>query len=104
MKADVTAIAKTLADTYSFTDPTGRISTKEDVLNGFKRGAIKIESHDLSDVKVQVYGSVAVETGLLISKAMRDGRNSGGTFRFTRVWVNQNGQWKTVAFQETKKE
>jgi len=103
VKADVVAIASTLADTYTFTDPTGRVSTKEDVLKGFKHGSIKIESHDLSELKVQVYGRVAVETGLLTSKAMRDGRNSGGT-RFTRVWLKQNGQWKTVAFQETRKE
>ena len=33
--------------------------------------------------------------------AVRDGRNSGGTFRFTRVWVKQAGRWVTAAIQET---
>ena len=104
VKADVRVIENMLAETYTFTDPTGRVSTKKDVLDGFKSGAIRIESHDISDVHVWVYGNAAIATGLLTSKAMRDGRDSGGTFRFTRVWVSRDGKWRTVAFQETRKQ
>lgn len=104
VKADVAVIENTLADSYTFTDPTSRVSTKKDVVDGFKSGAIRIESHDISDLHVWVYGNTAVTTGLLTSKAMRDGHDSGGTFRFTRVWVNRDGKWQTVAFQETRKQ
>ena len=102
VKADLVALANTYADDYVFTDPTGRISHKAELLDSFRRGVIKIRSQDISDVQVNVYGDVAVETGKLVSQAMRDGIDSGGTFRFTRVWVNRNGQWQTVAFQETR--
>ena len=102
VKADLIALANTYADDYVFTDPTGRVSGKADLLDSFKRGVIKIRSQEISDVQVNVYGDVAVEIGKLVSQATRDGKDSSGTFRFTRVWVNRNGRWQTVAFQETR--
>jgi ketosteroid isomerase-like protein len=100
--ADLTALANTYADDYVFTDPTGRVTHKSELLDSFRRGVIKIRSQEISDVQVNVYGSVAVEIGKLVSQATRDGKDSGGTFRFTRVWVNRHGRWQTVAFQETR--
>lgn len=102
VKADLAALASTYADDYVFTDPTGRVSLKAELLDAFRRGVITIRSHEISDVHVNVYGNVAVEIGKLVSQATRDGKDSGGTFRFTRVWVNRNGRWQTVAFQETR--
>ena len=63
---------------------------------------INIRTQDISGVSVQVYGDAAVETGLLTTTATRDGIDSSGKYRFTRVWVKRNGQWQTVAFQETR--
>ena len=104
IKADLNMIDKTTADTYLFTDPTGRVTAKKELMDGFRNGSIRILSQDISDVKVQMYGDTAVETGKLTSKATRDGRDTSGTFRFTRVWVKRNGTWQSVAFQETKME
>lgn len=100
-RSDLNALRDLLADTYVFTDPTGRVSGKEDVIKGFETGRIRIKSQTTHDVRIDVFRSAAVETGLLISDAVRDGRNSGGTFRFTRLWIKQKGRWRTAAFQET---
>ena len=102
VNADLVALANTYADDYVFTDPNGRVSHKAELLDGFRRGVIKIRSQEISDVQLNVYGNVAVEIGKLVSQATRDGKDSGGTFRFTRVWVNRNDRWQTVAFQETR--
>jgi ketosteroid isomerase-like protein len=99
VKADLVALAQTYADDYVFTDPTGRVSHRAELLDSFKSGIIKIHSQEISDVQVHVYGNVAVEIGKLVSRATRDGKDSGGTFRFTRVWVNRDSGWQTVAFQ-----
>lgn len=102
VKGDLATIDKTTADTYLFTDTTGRVSTKKELLDAFKSGALKVKSQDPSDIKVQVYGNTAVETGKVTDQTTRDGKDNSGTSRFTRVWVNRNGSWQTVAFQETK--
>jgi ketosteroid isomerase-like protein len=102
VKGDIDAIDKATGAGYVFTDATGRVTTKKELMDDFKAGKIKIESQDISDVKVHAYGNTAVETGKLVSKGTRDGQDTSGTFRFTRVWVNRNGTWQTVAFQETK--
>lgn len=101
-KGDVATVDKTTADTYVYTDATGRVTTKQELLSAFKSGAIKIQSQDPTDVKVQIYGNTAVETGTISGQGTRDGKDISGTFRFTRVWVNHSGAWQTVAFQETK--
>jgi ketosteroid isomerase-like protein len=102
VKGDLVALANTYADDYVFTDPAARVSHKTDLLDSFRRGVIKIRAQEISDVQVNVYGDVAVEIGKLVSLATRDGKDSGGTFRFTRIWVNRNDHWQTVAFQETR--
>src|SRR4051794_16904755 len=102
VKGDLVALANTYGDDYVFTDPSGRVTYKIELLESFKRGVIQILAQEISDLQVNVYGDVAVETGQLVSNATRDGRDSSGTFRFTRVWVNRNGRWQTVAFQETR--
>jgi ketosteroid isomerase-like protein len=102
VQSDLGALSNTYADDYVFTDPTGRVSHKAELLDSFRRGVIKIRSQEISEVQVNVYGTVAVEIGKLVSFATRDGKDSSGTFRFTRVWVNRNDRWQTVAFQETR--
>src|SRR3954468_4783085 len=84
VEPDLLALANSYADDYVFTDPTGRVSHKTELLDSFRQGVIKIRSQEISDVHVSVYGDVAVETGKLVSNATRDGRDSSGTFRFTR--------------------
>jgi ketosteroid isomerase-like protein len=101
-KGDVVTIDKTTAETYVFIDATGRVNTQKELIDGLKKGTMKLQSQDASDVKVQVYGNTAVETGKITSQGTRNGQDISGTFRFTRVWVNRGGTWQTVAFQETK--
>src|SRR5438045_8412473 len=77
VKADLVALAQTYADDYVFTDPTGRVSHRAELLDSFTSGIIKIHSQEISDVQVNVYGNVAVEIGKLVSLATRDGAHSG---------------------------
>lgn len=99
---DLIALDRLYAETYVFTDPAGHVSSKADVLSGLRSGAIRVRSQVTTDVRVDIYGSAAIETGRVTSQATKNGRDSGGTFRFTRVWIRRNGAWQTVAFQETR--
>lgn len=102
VKGDLAAVDKATADTYVFTDSTGRVTEKTELMNELKTGSLKVQSQDSADVKVQIYGNTAVETGKISGNLTQNGQSMSGTFRFTRVWVNHNGTWQTVAFQETR--
>lgn len=102
VKGDLDALDKLTGDNYVFTDDTGRVTMKKELMDNLKSGAIKLTSQTISDVKVHIYGNAAVETGKVTAKGTRDGKDISGTERFTRVWVNKGGTWQTVAFQETK--
>ena len=99
--ADIATLRAMIAEGYVFTDPTGRVAGRNEVIGGIASGRIRITSQTTRNVHVSVFGDAAVETGLLTSIAVRDGRNTGGSFRFTRVWVKQAGRWRTAAIQET---
>src|SRR5437763_561650 len=92
VKGDLGALGKTYADDYVFTDPTGRVSHKAELLESFRRGVIHIRSQEISDVQVNVYGEVGAEIGKLMSQATRDGKASGGTSLFTGVGVKPDGR------------
>jgi ketosteroid isomerase-like protein len=55
-------------------------------------------------VKVRVYGDAAVVTGRATIKGqLKTGADSAqdisGQYRYTRVYVKQQGQWRLVSFQ-----
>jgi len=93
---------KYLADDYTRISDSGSVSTKADVLNGFKTGASTYQSLDLSDVKIRIYGKTAVVTGIVKGKGMTMGiSDTDIPDRFTRVFVKRDGIWKSVLYQNT---
>ncbi len=102
IKGDTTTMDRMTGNDYFFIDAQGRVRKKQDTLSAIKSGDIKIESNDLDDLDVHVYGNTAVLTGKSTIKGQIGGQDSSGTYRFLRVYVKQGGQWKSVAFQQTK--
>ena len=100
-QADIPTLQAMIVRGYVFTDPSGRVAGRDEIIGGLATGRIRVTSQTTRNVRIKVFGDAAVETGLLISVAVRDGHNSGGTYRFTRVWVKQGGRWRTAAIQET---
>lgn len=101
VKGDVAALDKMTSDDYTIIDRTGRLRDKQTTMAGIKSGEIKITSNKLSDLKVRVYGDTAVITGRSDTEGTINGAPSNGAVRFTRVYVKKDGQWQSVAFQQT---
>ena len=92
-----------LADDLVFTDAGGTVSTKSSQISQIKSGDVKFESIEMSEVKVQDLGNVAVVTGKVVEKARYKDVDLSGVYRFTDVWAKRNGKWSLVAGQETRK-
>ena len=102
VKGDTAFIDQNTADDYTFISPRGALRTKAQILADFKSGEIKLQAYDLDDLKARVYGDTAVVTGRSTQKGQAYGQDAAGQYRFTRVYVKQDGKWKAVAFQSTR--
>jgi hypothetical protein len=96
------AFDKLFADDYTRITSDGAVHNKADMLNGFRTGKTKIETLELSDIKIRIYGHTAVVTGNTNSKGVLVGANIPQRTRFTRVLVKRGGTWESVLYQNTK--
>ncbi len=95
------ALERMTSDDYTFITLRGELRTKAEIVEGFKSGSFHYDSRQISDLNVRVYGSTAVVTGRSIQRGKENGRDYSGDYRFTRVYVKQDGRWQTVALQTT---
>jgi ketosteroid isomerase-like protein len=102
LKDDMALFEKVATDDYLVINPLGVVGTKADALAGSKY--VKMESFSADDVKVRVYGDAAVVTGRATVKgqlktAADAAQDISGQYRYTRVYVKQQGQWRLASFQ-----
>ena len=102
VKEGAAAVDKYEADDIFDTDPGGRVTDKTQDKTDLSSGDLKFQSVELSDLKVHVYGNVAVAAGTSMIKGTYKGQDIGGKYRFTDTWVKRGGKWQAVASQSTK--
>jgi len=102
VKSGAAAVDQYEADDIVSTDPSGRVTDKAQDKKDLSSGDLKVQSLELSDLKVRVYGNTAVATGLATLKGTYKGQDMSGNYRYTDTWVRRNGKWQAVASQATK--
>ncbi|HEV3163500.1 MAG TPA: nuclear transport factor 2 family protein [Isosphaeraceae bacterium] len=102
---------RVLAEDFTHTSHSGLFKTRAQWLAESKSGdqpdarpgTTHYDALDLDDLAVRVYGDTAVVTGRTTPKGRNSkGQPMTGRYRFLRVWVKQQGQWRVVAFQGTR--
>jgi ketosteroid isomerase-like protein len=91
-----------LADDYIGISANGTIETKTQELAQRKAGTVRIQSLDLSDLKVRVYGDTAVVTSRAELTGVNGQSDISGNYRYTRVYNKRLGQWKIVSFEASR--
>ena len=98
---DRAAMERLIADDYYYVHSNGNTATKAQDIASDMSPDNKWTSSKTDDLKVRVYGHVAVVTGV----ESLTGTSKGfvpGPRRFTEVWVRQADQtWKNVSGQST---
>ena len=102
VKEGAAAVDQYEADDIITTDPSGRVTNKTQDKLDLSSGDFKIQSEELSDLKVHIYGNTAVAAGTNIVKGTYKGQDINGKYRFTDTWVKRGGKWQVVASQYTK--
>lgn len=99
---DVEKIDQLQAEEYTFTDPAGKTWAKARALASIKAGDLEIDSFELSDVQVKIYGKTAVVTFAITWNGNFRGNDISGPQRMTDVFVKRAGHWQCVASQATR--
>jgi ketosteroid isomerase-like protein len=97
IKRDVAFLDRIFADDYIGTDSDGNVLTRTQDMASLKSGDYLIISTVLDDIKVHVYGDVAVYFGRSTDKAQFKGKDVTGQYRWTDTWVKLAGHWQCVA-------
>jgi hypothetical protein len=91
---------KILVDDWSEGDRKGAWYTKSEIMKMADEPR-KINTEDLADLKVRVYGDTAVTTFKDTYDGLMNGGHIGATVIGTDTWVKMNGQWKLVASHQS---
>jgi ketosteroid isomerase-like protein len=91
-----------LADDYIGISANGTVQTKTQALDQHKAGTLRIQSLDLTDLKVRVYGDTAVVTSRAELTGVNGQSDISGNYRYTRVYNKRLGQWKIVSFEASR--
>jgi hypothetical protein len=90
-----------LADNYIAIGPLGTVVTKSDMVDVRRRSKLHYEFIDVTEMVVRIYGDTAVVTAKAEVKGSDFGEDFSGPYRYTRVWIKQNGAWRAVSYQAT---
>jgi ketosteroid isomerase-like protein len=102
VKGDRRFIEALLAHDWTVIDPSGRLLTKQQVIEEtFGTAERQIQTMSVDDIKVRVLGGVAVATGRTRATGMYQGQTASVTLRFTDVFHLRDGQWQVVASHGT---
>ena len=101
MKGDVAGFGGILAEDATLIGPDGAVQTKAQLLADVKSGALKIQSSEMSDLKVKVFGESAIATYMTTDKGKYKDRDISGRYRWTDVFLHRGGKWQIVASQGT---
>jgi ketosteroid isomerase-like protein len=94
--ADIDKLSQFYADDWATVASSGKIFTKEGLLNDFKSGKHKLLSFELGPMDVQVFGDVAIVQASVIEKRTHDGKDISGQFVFMDLLKKRDGKWVIV--------
>ena len=97
---DEKALDQILADDWFYLGPD-KTMTKAQELADLKKRDENIASLTLTDMKVRLYGNVAVVTFREHENSTKKNTDSSGDYRYTDVFVKRQGLWQAVNSQGT---
>jgi ketosteroid isomerase-like protein len=102
LRVDVAALDDILSEDLTYTHATGVFETKAEFIAKLKSGQVKYESLVPEDMRVRVYGTTGVVTGLARVKVQVKGEHLSFQLRFTDAYVKKGDRWQMVAWQATR--
>jgi len=94
---DSSAIASMIGDKFVNTEWDGEVSDRGKFLADFADPKFQPSIMSIQDVKVEMYSTTAVVTGVYHTKGTYGAKPYEHFGRFTDTWIFQDGKWQCVA-------
>ena len=96
-RRDIATIARLLPDSFIFTSNLFGVLNKTRFLEVIKSGELTFKSINRYDVTLSSFENMAVARGCDTVIARYKNRDISGHYRFTNVYVEQQGRWEVVS-------
>jgi ketosteroid isomerase-like protein len=93
---NIEKLDQTYGDDWATIGSSGKIFTKESLLDDFKSGNHKLVSFENGPMDVRVLGDVAVVQACVKEKRIQDGKDISGEFVFMDLLKKRAGKWVIV--------
>ena len=93
---NIERLNQTYADDWATIGSSGKIFTKESLLDDFKSGKHRLLSFENGPIDVQALGDVAVVQTSVTEKRIQDGKDISGQFVFMDLLKKREGKWVIV--------
>jgi ketosteroid isomerase-like protein len=93
---DIGALDRIFADDWVSVGASGKVVTKESVLQAFKSGTDTLESFVLGPMDVLVLGNMAAVRGSVTEKRHRDGKDVSGELLYMDLLEKRAGTWVVI--------
>lgn len=101
LQADTVALGRLVAPEFTEISRLGTLRTRADNIGEIAGGTLKLTSIRYDSQTVQVYGDVAILTGIADNTGVFRGFPFSGKIRYTRVFVRRPAGWQAVLMQQT---
>lgn len=94
---DIARLDDLIHTNMRFNMPNGQTVSKEEDLNAYRSGDMKIDEITPHDSRIELIGDNAVVTGTVKILGSFTHSPINGQFRFLRVWKFVKGKWQIIA-------
>jgi uncharacterized protein (TIGR02246 family) len=99
---DIDKLSQIYADDFATVGSSGKVITRETLLNDFKSFHDKLEWFENGPMDVRVFGNVAVANGTVKEKRTRDGKDTSGEFVWMDLLKKREGKWVVVGSESAR--
>lgn len=100
IKKDRATMDRLMASDYLYVHSNGASANKAQDIAENLSATQQWTASKMDEVKVRIYGDVAVITGIQTLSGSAKGYVAGAR-RFTDIWVKREGRWQTIGGQST---
>jgi len=96
MAGDIEKLNQIYADDFATIGSSGKVLTKQTLLNDFKSFHDKLEWFENGPMDVRVFGNVAVACASVKERRSRDGKDTSGEYVWMDLLEKREGKWVVV--------